>query len=229
MIALSGPSRQLFSLILIVCATISAAPIPKGGGSSSGGHSSGGGSGGSSSHASSSGKPTYVQSIGGTNHCYSDGAYKNEISCPKTKLSWGAISGIAQVLYTNPRHLFITVIILIVFVLCCIKKIRSGRKKTPANNSFRLVAPTRTGLVIPSTPTSALFLIAEPIWTPDSKADKATSFGAKSRIHHGCHEPKRTSWITSPPQYHPDVGHEYLKPGFSTTSVADRMPVNVCS
>ncbi|KAK0227140.1 hypothetical protein EDD85DRAFT_1027224 [Armillaria nabsnona] len=222
MTTLSNASRQLFSLIMIACATISAAPIPKGGGSSSSGHSSGGGSRGSTSHASSSGKPTYVQSIGGTNHCYSDGAYKDEISCPKSKLSSGAICGIVI-------GSMIGMIILVVFVLYCIKKIQSRGKKTSANNSFMLVAPARPGLVVPSTPTSALPLIAEPIWTPDSKADKATSFGAKGRIHHGSHEPKRASWITPPPPYHPDAGHEYLNSGLPSSSATDRMPVDVCS
>ncbi|KAK0455631.1 uncharacterized protein EV420DRAFT_1481095 [Desarmillaria tabescens] len=96
MTSLSNASWQLFSLILIACATISAAPTPKGGGGSAS-HSSGGGSRGSSgstSHASSSGTPTYVYNIGGRKHCYSDEAHKNEISCPKSKLSQGAIFGI---------------------------------------------------------------------------------------------------------------------------------------
>ncbi|KAK0448221.1 hypothetical protein EV421DRAFT_1786332 [Armillaria borealis] len=114
----------------------------------------------------------------------------------------------------------IGVIIIIVFVLCCIKKI----------HSFMLVAPTRPGLLVPSTPTSALPLIAEPIWPPDSKADKATSFGAKGRIHHGSHEPKRASWITPPPPYHPDAAHEYSwNSGLPSSSATDRMSVDVCS
>ncbi|KAK0205801.1 hypothetical protein DFS33DRAFT_1309935 [Desarmillaria ectypa] len=200
MTSLSNALRKPLSVILIACAIVSAAPIPKGGGGG-GGHSSGGGSRGSTSHASSSGSSTYVYNIGGTNHCYSDEAYKNEISCPKSKLSQGAIFGMVI-------GSMIGVAILIVFALRCIKKIQSIRKKTSTKNPAMLVAPTRPGLLAPSTPTSALPLIAEPNWPPDSKADEAVFLGAKGRIHHDSYNSKRTSWITPPPPYHPNASHK---------------------